>query len=134
MARVQLDRATGQVRVLDLHLHTAAGPVIDLASYLGQIEGGAVQGMGFTLTEDTLYRAGRPVTANLDAYMMPTIHDCPLRMAVTADETLDPGDPYGPRGVGELGIGAVTPAIANAVAALTGLWPETAPFVPEELM
>lgn len=134
LARVHLDRATGQIRMLDLHLHTAAGPVIDLASYLGQIEGGAVQGLGFTLTEDILYRAGHPVTANLDTYMMPTIHDRPLRLAVTADETLDPGDPFGPRGVGELGIGAVTPAIANAIAALTGRWPETAPFPPEEML
>ncbi len=134
LARVQLDRATGQVRVLDLHLHTAAGPVIDLASYLGQIEGGAVQGLGFTLTEDVLYRSGLPVTTNLDTYLMPTIQDRPLRLAVTADETLDPGDPYGPRGVGELGIGAVTPAIANAIAALTGRWPQTAPFAPEEML
>jgi len=134
LARVQLDRATGQVRVLDLHLHTAAGPVIDLASYLGQIEGGAVQGLGFSLTEDVLYRAGHPVTANLDSYMMPTIHDRPLRLAVTADETLDPGDPFGPRGVGELGIGAVTPAIANALGALTGRWPQAAPFSPEEML
>jgi CO/xanthine dehydrogenase Mo-binding subunit len=134
LARVQLDRATGQVRVLDLHLHTAAGPVIDLASYLGQIEGAAVQGLGFTLTEDVLYLGGLPVTANLDTYLMPTIQDRPLRLAVTADETLDPGDPYGPRGVGELGIGAVTPAIANAVAALTGRWPQTAPFAPEEML
>lgn len=134
LARVQVDRATGQVRVLDLHLHTAAGPVIDLASYLGQIEGGAVQGLGFSLTEDVLYRGGHPLTTNLDTYMMPTIQDRPLRLSVTANETLDAGDPFGPRGVGELGIGAVTPAIANAIGALTRHWPQTAPFDPEDML
>lgn len=134
LARVAVDPLTGTVRVTDLHMHTAAGPVIDLAAYLGQIEGGMVQGLGFTLTEDAPYRDGRVVTGNLDTYAMPTIRDVPERMAVTALEALDPGDPWGPRGVGELGIGAVTPAAANAVAAALGRWPDTAPFCPETIL
>ncbi len=74
--------------------------MIDLASYLGQMEGGAVQGLGFTLSEDVVMRGGRMVTTNLDTYLMPTIRDAPARMTVTACESLDPGDPYGPRGAG----------------------------------
>ena len=134
LARVAVDPLTGTIRVTDLHMHTAAGPVIDLAAYLGQIEGGMVQGLGFTLTEDAPYRDGRVVTGNLDTYAMPTIRDVPARMEVTALEDLDPGDPWGPRGVGELGIGAVTPAVANAVAAALGRWPDAAPFSPETIL
>ncbi|MDV2985190.1 UNVERIFIED_CONTAM: molybdopterin-dependent oxidoreductase [Methylobacteriaceae bacterium AG10] len=134
LARVAVDRVTGQVRVLDLHQHTAAGPVLDAAAYLGQIEGGGVQGVGFTLTEDAWMEAGRYGASNLDGYLMPTIADAPEESRVLALEDLDPGDPYGPRGVGELGIGAVTPAIAAAVADAIGHWPVAAPFSPETIL
>ncbi|MRI53623.1 aldehyde oxidase [Methylobacterium sp. DB1607] len=134
LARVAVDRVTGEVRVLDLHQHTAAGPVLDAAAYLGQIEGGGVQGLGFTLTEDARMEAGRYAASNLDGYLMPTIADAPERSRVLALEDLDLGDPYGPRGIGELGIGAVTPAIAAAVADAVGHWPGAAPFSPETLL
>lgn len=78
--------------------------------------------------------AGRYAAANLDGYLMPTIADAPERSRVLALEDLDPGDPYGPRGIGELGIGAVTPAIAAAVADAIGHWPCVAPFSPETLL
>jgi CO/xanthine dehydrogenase Mo-binding subunit len=134
LARVAIDRATGRVRVLDLELHTACGPVIDLASYLGQIEGGAVQGLGFTLSEDLPMRGGAPLALNLDGYMLPSILDAPARIACHALEDLDPGDPYGPRGAGEIGIGAVTPAIANAVADALGVAPAVTPFPPAAML
>ncbi len=134
LARVEVDPVDGTVRVTDLTMHTAAGPVIDLAAYLGQIEGGLVQGLGLTLTEDVAMRGARVVTANLDTYMVPTIRDVPRRLRVTALEGLDRDDPWGPRGVGELGIGAVTAAVANAVAAATGFWPAVAPVRPGAML
>ena len=134
LARVAVSQVTGEIRVLDLHQHTAAGPVMDVAAYLGQMEGGAVQGLGFTLTEDVPMQDGYYLIGNLDDYMMPGVADAPVRMKVLALETLDPGDELGPRGVGELGIGAVTPAIANAVADATGWWPTAAPFSPEAMI
>jgi CO/xanthine dehydrogenase Mo-binding subunit len=134
LARVAVSRVTGDVRVLDLCQHTAAGPVMDLAAYLGQIEGGAIQGLGFTLTEDAPMLEGIHLAGNLDTYMLPGIQDTPASMKVFALESLDPTDPYGPRGVGELGIGAVTPAIANAVFAATGYLPTTTPFSPERVL
>ncbi|WP_375466250.1 molybdopterin cofactor-binding domain-containing protein [uncultured Methylobacterium sp.] len=134
LARVAVDAVAGTVRVLDLHQHTAAGPVLDAAAYLGQIEGGGVQGLGFTLSEDAAMADGRYVTANLDTYMLPSIADAPGTSRVLALEDLDPGDPYGPRGVGEMGIGAVTPAIAAAVADAIGHWPARTPFSPEALL
>ncbi|BCH61176.1 hypothetical protein RvVAR0630_38000 [Agrobacterium vitis] len=134
LARVAVSRVTGEVRVLDLHQHSAAGPIIDLAAYLGQLEGGAVQGLGFTLTEDCPMQEAAYLTGNFDTYMLPGIQDAPLGLHVFALEDLDPGDALGPRGVGELGIGAVTPAIANAIAAATGYWPPVMPVVPETLL
>lgn len=134
LARVAVNRLTGQVRVLDLVQHTAAGPVMDVAAYLGQMEGGAVQGLGFTLSEDAAMKEGRYITANLDTYMLPGIADTPQTMRIHALEGLDAGDDFGPRGAGELGIGAVTPAIANAVADAIGYRPSISPFSPEAVL
>jgi xanthine dehydrogenase D subunit/xanthine dehydrogenase C subunit len=134
VARVAVNRISGQIRVLDLNQHSAAGPVLDIAAYLGQQEGGAVQGMGSTLTEDALIRDGEYLTGNFDSYMMPGIADAPERMVVYALEDLDANDPYGPRGVGELGIGAVTPAIVNAVFDATGMCPTVTPISPESIL
>ncbi|MBN8293680.1 molybdopterin-dependent oxidoreductase [Rhodobacter sp. NTK016B] len=131
VARIAASRVSGEIRVDALEMHTAAGPIIDLASYLGQMEGGLVQGLGFTLTEDVLMKGGAPLTRNLDTYAMPTQRDVPRHLSVTALPDLDPGDPYGPRGAGELGIGGVTPAIANAVADAIGHWPAKAPIPPD---
>jgi CO/xanthine dehydrogenase Mo-binding subunit len=119
---------------LDLDQRSAAGPVVDIAAYLGQQEGGAIQGMGGSLSEDAIMRDGAYLTANFDTYMMPGIADTPARMLVHALEELDPGDCYGPRGVGELGIGAVTPAIANAVLDAIGVCPTVSPISPESIL
>ncbi|MBR9862142.1 MAG: molybdopterin-dependent oxidoreductase [Rhodobacteraceae bacterium] len=134
LARVAVNRITGMVRVVDLEMHTAAGPVIDMASYLGQMEGGLVQGLGYTLTENMTYQNGLPVAGNFDSYTMPSVKDVPEAMRITAHEGLDANDPYGPRGAGELGIGAIMPAIANAVATATGHCPPTMPIAPETML
>ncbi|MBW8638873.1 molybdopterin-dependent oxidoreductase [Hoeflea sp. WL0058] len=134
IARVAVSRATGEARVLDLDLHSAAGPVIDVASYLGQMEGGAIQGLGFTLLEDSLMRDGAYLTTNLDTYMMPGVADTAERLSVFAQESLDEGDDLGPRGVGELGIASVTPAIVNAVGDAIGYWPSRSPLSAEALL
>jgi xanthine dehydrogenase D subunit len=134
LAHVAVDRTTGEIRVLDLEQHTAAGPILDPAGYLGQIEGGGVQGLGFTLTEDVVLEAGSFVADNFDGYMLPTVADAPAASRVFALEELDREDEFGPRGVGELGIGAVTPAIAAAIADACGAWPTVTPIPPEDLL
>jgi xanthine dehydrogenase D subunit/xanthine dehydrogenase C subunit len=134
LARVAVNRVTGAIRVLDIHQHTAAGPMIDVAAYLGQMEGGAIQGLGFTLTENAIMADAGYITANLDTYMLPGIRDTAERISVFALEDLDAGDELGPRGAGELGIGAITPAIANAVADAIGYRPQTVPFSQEDIL
>jgi CO/xanthine dehydrogenase Mo-binding subunit len=130
VARVRICRDSGMVRVLALYQHTAAGPVVDLAGYLGQIEGGMVQALGYTLSETLPMQDGRELAGNFDGYMMPVAADAPA-MAVLALERLDAGDNFGPRGIGELGIGAAGAAIANAVADALGAWPDQLPIRPD---
>lgn len=139
ITRVAVDRITGMVRIIDSVQHTASGPVLDVASYLGQIEGAASQGQGMTLSEHIVMEAGHAVTVNFDTYVMPGIADRPINSQVYALGDLDAGDPYGPRGVGELGIAGTAPAIGNAIAAALGVdaakqWPTTLPLSPETLL
>lgn len=134
VVQVRVDRLTGDIELLAAEQHAAAGPMIDAAGYLGQIEGGAAQALGFALTEHVPYRGGLPLKQNLDTFLIPTIADMPCSTTTFVYEQLDEGDPYGPRGVGELGVGTLAPAIANAVACATGIRLTNAPIEREQLL
>ena len=134
VARVRVDTWTGAVKVEALDHACAAGPVVSPLGYLTQIEGAAVQALGFALTEDTVCAGAHVTTPNFDRYLMPTIADAPPDMAVHALETLEPDDPVGPRGVGEMGVAAAAPAIVNAIADATGVRTLTLPVTPARLL
>lgn len=133
-AKVEVDVLTGIVRVKHLEQAVAAGPVIYPTGYLGQIEGGSVMALGYTLLEEAVMEKGKYVTENFDSYLIPTINDIPLSMDITAIEELWEGDSYGPRGVGEIGTVAVAPAIAKAVYDAIGLWVTKLPLSREEIV
>ena len=120
VARVAVDRLTGRVRVTDLHHITAAGRVIYPPGYLGQIEGAAIMGLGMALSEDMPTRQGRYLADNLDQYIIPTLQDVPDQRVDVLDNT-PTTDRFPVRGVGELGIEAVAPAICSAIEAATGI-------------
>lgn len=132
VARVAVDRLTGRVRVTDLHHTTAAGRVIYPPGYLGQIEGAAVMGLGMTLTEDMPTREGRYRFDNFDQYMIPTLHDAPDQRVDVLENTTT--DAFPVRGVGELGIEAVAPAICSAIEAATGIRIQRLPVDPGHLL
>lgn len=133
VARVAVDRLTGRVRVTDLHHITAAGRVIYPPGYLGQIEGAAVMGLGMTLTEDSPASDGTLQRDNLDQYLIPTILDAPPQRVDVLDWT-PADDPFPVRGVGELGIEAVAPAIVSAIEDATGVRIRALPVSPGILL
>ncbi|MEC1620364.1 xanthine dehydrogenase subunit D [Bacillus mojavensis] len=130
---VEVDLLTGDVRVIDCEHAIAAGPVVSPQGYLGQIEGGAAMALGYTLMEEAKMTDGRYAAENLDQYVIPGIKDVPA-MKLTAIEELMDGDPYGPRGVGEIGTIAITPAIVKAVHDAVGCWVNKLPISREELL
>ncbi|WP_077623653.1 xanthine dehydrogenase subunit D [Sediminibacillus massiliensis] len=132
--QVEVDLLTGKVKVINLDQSISAGPVVNPIGYRGQIEGGGVMALGFSLMEDAVMDKGSYVTENLDAYLIPSISDIPFGMEVEAIERLAEGDPYGPRGVGEIGSVAVAPAIAKAIHDAIGYWPCRLPVSSEEIL
>ncbi|WP_434750915.1 xanthine dehydrogenase subunit D [Paenibacillus amylolyticus] len=133
VAEVEVNTLTGETKLLDTRHIVAAGPIINPMGYVGQIEGGSVMALGFTLTEDAVMQHSRYVTANLDTYLIPTIKDIHTQLEVEAIEDLPEGDPFGPRGIGEIGSVALAPAITAAIHQATGVWVNRLPVPREEL-
>ena len=132
VARVRVDVFTGEVFVDDLHHVTAGGRVLHPANYLGQIEGAAVMGLGMTLMEDAPLVDGQYAVTNLDGYLVPTIRDAPRQRVDVIEEVLG-DDRHAVRGIGELGIEAIAPAIIAAVRNATGVQVADLPLLPGKL-
>ena len=133
LARVAVDGWTGALRVEQLLLVPALGPVASPMGLLGQMEGGALIGQGLATTEDLSPRGGRYPARNLDGYLIPTLADAP-RCEVVAVQDLPAGDRVGPRGAGEISVNIAVPAIANAVAEAIGLAATRLPIAPDTVL
>jgi len=111
---VEIDSETGRARVSRLVACFDAGRVINRASAEGQLEGGAVQGLGYALMEEIALDNGVSKNPHLADYKIPTSLDAPEITTVL----LESGDGLGPFGAKGLGEPAMTPsiaAVANAV-------------------
>ncbi len=133
-AEVEVNTLTGNVRLLDTYHTVAAGPVINPMGFIGQIEGGSVMALGFTLTEDSVMDGGHYMTKNMDTYIIPTIQDMHSSLEVEAIEDLPENDPFGPRGIGEIGSVALAPAITAAIRQASGVWVNHLPVPRERLI
>ncbi|MCY9695961.1 xanthine dehydrogenase subunit D [Paenibacillus alginolyticus] len=134
IVEVEVNMLTGRVKVLQTDHVIAAGPVINPMGFLGQIEGGSVMALGYTLTEDAVMKDSNYVRHNLDTYLVPTFKDSPPAIRVEAIEDLPEGDTFGPRGVGEIGSVGLAPAITAAVRQATGIWVNRLPISPEDIV
>jgi CO/xanthine dehydrogenase Mo-binding subunit len=113
-AEVAVDADTGKVTVRKLACAHDVGTAINPARVEGQIEGGAVQGLGYTLMEDYELDDGVPLTRNLADYQLPCSDDMPELSPIIL-ESGDGVGPYGAKGIGEPAITATPAAILNAI-------------------
>ncbi len=97
----------------------------------GQIEGGTAQGLGYALLEEVVMRDGRMANASLTNYIIPTSMDTPEIDAVIVESPYRHG-PFGAKGVGEMPIDGVAPAVVNAIRHL-GLDLRDIPATPERI-
>jgi CO/xanthine dehydrogenase Mo-binding subunit len=131
---VEVDPETGRVTILRYLVVQDAGRAIHPAYVEGQYQGGAAQGIGWALNEEYVYGAdGRLQNAAFLDYRVPVASDLPMIDTVIV-EVPNPGHPYGVRGVGETGITPPLPAIANAIAAATGVRLRHLPMSPPKVL
>jgi aerobic carbon-monoxide dehydrogenase large subunit len=116
VAAVEVDAATGRVRVLRYVVAEDCGPVVNPTIVEGQIHGAVVQGLGEALLESLVYdAAGQLLTATLLDYALPRAADVPA-LEIGHLETPSPLTPGGVKGMGEGGTIGAPAALANAVA------------------
>ncbi|HJM88709.1 MAG TPA: xanthine dehydrogenase family protein molybdopterin-binding subunit [Dehalococcoidia bacterium] len=134
LVKVEVNTETGNITLKDFAIVQDVGFAINPLSVEGQMEGGAVQGMGIGLWEEYIYDdEGHLRNAGLLDYRMPTAADVPDIDSVLVEVPSDDG-PYGARGVGEPSITAGGAAIANAVADAIGTRVPQIPITPERVL
>ena len=136
VAEVAVDIETGEVwvdRVAAIH---DVGRVINPLGAESQIEGGIIQGIGHTLSEQRLHdpRTGQILTTSLDAYKLPTIADVPEIVSELVDEPDTHLTNLGSKGLGEPPIIPTAAAIANAIRDATGAEVHELPISREEML
>jgi CO/xanthine dehydrogenase Mo-binding subunit len=133
LARVEVDPDTGEVTLNGFVVVQDAGKAINPLGVEGQMQGGAVQSLGFALTEALLFdEKGRLTNPSLLDYRKLTAADLPNIETIIV-EVPSPAGPFGARGVGEPPIVPAPAAIANAVFDATGARITELPITPERI-
>ena len=132
VAEVEVNPETGQVKVLKITCAHDAGTVINPLGHQGQIEGGIMHGLGFTLMEEIQGAEGRFSTLSLGDYKLPTAKDIPALKTIVLTETGGPV-PFGGKSVGEATTSPVPGAIANAIFDAVGVRIMETPITAEKI-
>lgn len=135
-AEVSVDPDVGTIRVRRLVGAYGIGRVVNPLLATSQCTGGMIGGMGMALMERTVLdaRDGRPVNAHMADYLMPVNLDTPKLEALFVDEVDPHVNPLGVKGLGEIALVGMAPAIANAVFHATGKRVRTLPIKIEDVL
>lgn len=127
MAEVSLDRPSGEVKVHRIWCTIDCGVAVQPANIIAQTEGSLVYGLGLALTEQITVADGRVEQSNFYDYRVPRMGDM-AELIVKVMPT-----PNHPTGAGQMATPLVAPAIANAVARLTGARLRQQPMLPDRV-
>jgi carbon-monoxide dehydrogenase large subunit/6-hydroxypseudooxynicotine dehydrogenase subunit gamma len=136
LVQIELDPDTGGHRILRFSTSTEAGRVINPLTTRGQIIGAAVQGIGGALYEEFLYEEdGQPITTSFMDYLLPGAQEMPNVDCFVTEDAKSPDNPFGAKGLGEIGIIAAGAAIASAIddAIADGVHIDRLPVTPEQI-
>ncbi|HJQ74959.1 MAG TPA: xanthine dehydrogenase family protein molybdopterin-binding subunit [Gaiellaceae bacterium] len=136
VVEVAVDVETGEVVVERVAAIHDVGRIVNPLGASSQVEGGVIQGIGHTLSEERLLdpETGRVLTTSLDAYRMPTIADVPEIVCEFVDRPDEHLTNLGSKGLGEPPIVPIAAAIANAIRDATGADVHELPISREEML
>jgi len=130
---VEVDRETGEIKILRLLAAHDVGRAMNPTLVKGQIYGAAYTGAGYGLTEEIQVRNGRVMNANFRDYKMLTAKDViPVEPIII--EVPDDAGPFGAKGIGEPGLVPTAPALANAIYDAVGVRITDLPVTPEKIL
>lgn len=131
---VEVDTETGDIDILSIIAVHDPGLAVNPQQVVGQLQGAITQAQGWALTENFVSEHGRIKTDRLSTYLIPTTLDAISNMKFVFLEQPDTVGPYGVRGVGEVGILLLAPALVSAVHNATGVWFNRIPLTPERVI
>jgi len=134
IAEVEVDIGTGEIALTRVVAAHDTGKTINPQTVEGQVDGGVVMAQGWALMEDFIQQDGYIKTRRFSEYMIPTSMDAPQDITSRLVEIADPLGPYGARGVGEMTMMLLAPAILDAIHDATGIWFNKIPVKAEDVL
>jgi 4-hydroxybenzoyl-CoA reductase subunit alpha len=132
VVEVEVDEATGQVKVEKVWIAHDCGRAINPLAVEGQVQGAIWMGMGQAMCEETQYNDGLPLRANMIDYRIPTIVESPP-IEVFLVESMDPLGPFGAKEASEGGLHGFPPALTSAIHDALGLRLNELPITPDRV-
>lgn len=129
----EVDEATGEAKILRIIAANDLGTAIHPLQAEGQIAGGVAMGVGYAQSEEYLTKEGVPVTDSLAKLKLPKITDMPEMDIILVEEPQLEG-PYGAKGMGELPVNPVAPALSNAIFDAIGVRVRTLPITKDKVL
>jgi len=133
VAEVEVDLDTGEVSVTDVVSADEIGRVIHRVLAEGQVEGGSLQAVGYATIEELKLTDGRYLNDRLATYLIPTAMDAPRITSILLEHPYS-GAPHGAKGVGELPMDVVAPAVVAAIHDAIGIWITDLPATSERVL
>ncbi len=134
IAEIEIDTETGEIRLKRVWAAHDVGQAVNPLHVEGQIQGAISQAQGWTLLEDFVMEDGQLRTKSYADYLIPTVYDMPDEIQPLVLEIADPQGPFGARGLGEMPMLVLAPAILDAIHHATGIWFNKLPVKAEDML
>src|SRR4029453_16800234 len=131
---LEVNRDTGELRILAYAVIADAGKAIHYPSAKAQTDGGGVMGFGHALFEEAIYQDGQFQNGDPFQYRLPVMKDIPQNFYSSMLEKGDGPGPFGSKGMAQTSIVTVGPAIGNAVYDALGVRVRSLPITPEKIL
>jgi len=130
---VEVDRETGIIRVRKIVSAHDVGKSLNPLTLKGQIVGGVVMGLGYALHERLQFEEGRVINPSFMDYKVPSSQEIPEIIPIQVEVPLPEG-PFGAKGIGELAVVGIAPAIGNAIYDALKVRIKELPLYPERVL
>ena len=130
---VEVDEDTGMVKIKKIASAHDVGRTLNPISVRGQITGGVVMGIGYALHERLQFEEGRVINPSFMDYKLPSSQEVPEIVAIPVEVPLPEG-PFGAKGIGELAVVGIAPAVGNAIYDALKVRIKDLPLFPERVL
>jgi CO/xanthine dehydrogenase Mo-binding subunit len=130
---IEVDDETGMIKVRKIASAHDVGTTLNPIGVSGQINGGVVMGLGYALHERLQFDEGKVINPSFMDYKIPSAHEIPEIVSIPVEIPLPEG-PFGAKGIGELAVVGVAPAIGNAIYDALKVRIKELPLFPERVL